>query len=257
MKSLSRSLLIILVSLPGVVLAGNRSDSTDSVPVLKPIHKNVIKFNPTPMLIWGEMRNITLSYERVLSPKMSFSFQAGYLVFPKIIGDTIAHLIALSNRQKFGVNLSADYRFYPLTRNRRPVPDGLYIGPYLSYYGNRFSNDFDILNTTVDQYGHYKCNISIVNLGFELGYQFIFWKRLSLDLLLFGPSVTYYSANIKVSGDLEKEDIENINDEVVEKILNRFPALGTLFSEGELSKSGFRSKFGTGFRYSIQIGFHF
>jgi hypothetical protein len=248
---------LVVLSIPAVLCAGNRNDTTEKVPALKPIHKNTIKFNPTPMLIWGEMRNITLSYERVVNPKQSFSVQAGYLVFPKVIGDTIAHLIALSNRQKFGINLAADYRFYPLTRNRRPVPDGLYIGPYLSYYGNRFSNDFDILNTTVDQKGHYQCNIDIVNLGFELGYQFIFWKRFSLDLLLFGPSLTYYSAQFKVSGDLDKEEIDNISQEVVDKILNRFPALGTLFSEGELSKSGFNYKFGSGFRYSIQIGFHF
>jgi hypothetical protein len=257
MKEIRTAILIIFISMPGVLMAGHKSDSTDSVPVLKPIHRNTIKFNPTPMLIWGEMRNITFSYERVINPKQSFSIQAGYLVYPKLFEDTLVDLISLTRRHKYGLNLSADYRFYPFKRNKRPVPDGLYIGPYVSYYGNFFENDFDILNTTIDQNGNYKCNINIVNVGFELGYQFIFWKRLSLDLLLFGPSVSFYSANLKVSGSLDEDEIQNISDEVAQKLLDRFPMIGYLFTNGELSKTGFRSKFGAGFRYSIQIGFHF
>jgi hypothetical protein len=257
MKKSVYLLVLFLLPVPVSLISGNRSDSTAKEPALKPIHKNVIKFNPTPMLIWGEMRNLTFSYERVVSPTQSFSVQAGYLVYPKLFGDTLIDLITLTRRHKYGLNLAADYRFYPLKRNKRPTPDGLYIGPYASYYGNYFENDFDILNTTLDQNGNYRCNINIVNVGFELGYQFIFWKRLSLDLLLFGPSVSFYSANLKVSGSLDKDEIQNINNEVADKILQRFPMLGYLFTNGELSKSGFRSKFGAGFRYSIQIGFHF
>lgn len=258
MKSISKSLLILLVSFPGVVLAGNKKpDSTDLVPVLKPIHKNVIKFNPTPMLLWGSIKNITFSYERIVKPSQSFSVTAGFLEYPRLLEDTVAQIISLGDRRKYGVNLAAEYRFYPLKRNRRPIPDGLYIGPYASYYGNRFENDFDILNTTIDQNGKYVCNINIVNLGFELGYQFIFWKRLSIDLLLFGPSLSYYSANLRVEGQLDPDEIENINKEVVEKLFDRFPALGQLFSGETLSKSGFRSVFSTGLRYSISIGFHF
>jgi hypothetical protein len=112
---------LVVLSIPAVLCAGNRNDTTEKVPALKPIHKNTIKFNPTPMLIWGEMRNITLSYERVVNPKQSFSVQAGYLVFPKVIGDTIAHLIALSNRQKFGINLQ------PITGS---IPSRGTGGPY-------------------------------------------------------------------------------------------------------------------------------
>jgi hypothetical protein len=144
-----------------------------------------------------------------------------------------------------------------MKRNRRPVPDGLYIGPYASYYGNHFQNDFDILHTTVDQNGHYTANINIVNLGFELGYQFIFWKRLSVDFLLFGPSLSYYSANVHVEGQLDPDQIGSINQETVDKIFERFPALKYLFSGETLAKSGFRSVLGTGFRYSLSIGFHF
>lgn len=257
MKTMIRSLLLLLVTCPVLLTAGNKPDSTDSVPKPKSIHRNVIKFNPTPMLLWGETKNITLTYERLVRPNQSFSVSLGYLVYPKIITDTVLGLIALTNSNKWGINVAVDYRFYPFKRNLRPPPDGLYIGPYLSYYGNHFENNFDLLLTAADQNGRFTGNLNIVNLGFELGYQFIFWKRLSVDLLLFGPSITYYSANLSVEGSLNQEEVDEITIKVAEKLMDRFPILGTLFTEGELSQSGFQSKFGMGFRYNIQIGFHF
>ena len=50
--------------------------------------KNVIKINPTPMLLW-DVRNITLSYERLIKPNHSLSIKVGYLVFPRLLSDTI------------------------------------------------------------------------------------------------------------------------------------------------------------------------
>ncbi len=257
MKIARQTLLFLIAVLPSMVVAGSRSDSTDSVPHTKPVHRNVIKFNPTPMLLWGDVKNLTFSYERVIGRSQSVSLMAGYLVYPKLIGDSLAGLIALTDRQKRGINLAAEYRFYPLRRNRRPTPDGLYLGPYVSYYGNRFENKFDILHTSVDQSGSYTVNINIINVGFELGYQFIFWKRLSVDLLMFGPSISYYTANLRVDGNLDPDQISEVNQEFVQKLLDRFPALGYILSGEKVSKSGFRSSMGFGLRYAVQIGFHF
>jgi hypothetical protein len=260
-----------IILLLGVVLifplislhASEKNDTVKKVekkekpPVLNPYHWNVIKFNPTPMLIWGEVRNITLSYERLFAKNHSVSLQLGYLLFPKLFTDTIAQLIELSNRSKYGVNLCVDYRYYPYARNRRPAPDGLYIGAYFSYYGFHFQNDFNILNTTVDQYGGIEGKLNILNLGGMLGYQFVFWKRLTLDLLMFGPSLSYYSGNLTISGNLDPDEIENIDKELVEKLLDRFPFLGTLFSNESLKFTGTRASLSVGFRYCIQLGFHF
>jgi hypothetical protein len=225
--------------------------------LLTPYHKNVIKFNPTPMLLFGNVRNITISYERMIKKDMSLALQVGYLLFPRIISDTVANLITLSEGSKKGINLSFDYRYYPLSRNRRPAPDGLYIGGYLSYYGFQFKNNFNVLYTTVDQNGSISGKLNVVNLGLELGYQFIFWKRLSLDLLLFGPAVSYYHGNLDIKGNLDEEELANLNQELVEKLLARFPSLKELFSEEGLKFTGDKTEFGLGFRYSIQIGFHF
>jgi hypothetical protein len=224
---------------------------------LTPYHWNVIKFNPTPMLIWQDVRNITITYERLITKDMSLSLQVGYLLFPRILTDTVANLISFSGGSKYGVNLALDYKYYPFSRNRRPAPDGLYIGTYVSYYGFNFNNTFDILHTTVDQKGELKGKLNIVNLGVSLGYQFIFWKRLTLDLLLFGPSVSCYNGDLAVTGSLDPDQIRNIDQEVVDKLLQRFPFLGTIFSKGGLQFTGTRTSWSVGFRYSIQLGVHF
>jgi len=67
---------------------------------------------------------------------------------------------------------------------------------------------FDILHTTVDQNGTMKGRINIVNLGVMLGYQFVFWKRFTLDMLLFGPSASYYSGNFAITGNLDPDQIK-------------------------------------------------
>jgi hypothetical protein len=222
-----------------------------------PYHKNVIKINPTPMLIWGQITNITLSYERLITRNQSLSLQAGYLLFPKLIQDSVINLIVLKDRSKNGINLSLDWRYYPLPRNKRPAPDGLYVGAYISYYGFTFRNAFDVLNTDVDQNGAIKGSLNIGNLGLMLGYQFIFWKRVSVDLLLFGPSISYYSAKLKIEGSLDKDQIHNIDQEFVDRLIRRFPLLASLFTQESLTFTGARTSLSLGFRYSIQLGFHF
>lgn len=273
MKVRSFTILIIALFQCLNAFAQERADTTPAVrqatdtlanvrqktkqPLLDPYHKNVIKFNPTPMLLFGEVRNITISYERLIAKNQSVAVQGGYLLFPRLFDDTIVSLLSLTDRSKYGVNLSFDYRFYPGARNRRPAPDGLYLGAYLSYYGFRFSNNFDILYTEVDQNGSMAGKFNFFNLGIQLGYQFVFWKRFTLDLLMFGPSLSYYHREMTLSGDLDETEIENIDEEVIQKILDRFPALKTIFSDDDLKLSGSSAKLSFGFRYSIQLGFHF
>jgi hypothetical protein len=264
-------LLIILVAIAIPTIGLHAQEKNDTLikndttgkkkvkPVpLKPYHWNTIKFNPTPMLIQAiEVRNITLSYERLIKRNQSIIFQAGYLVFPKILDDTVKGLILFNGGDKWGLNLALEYRYYPGARNRRPAPDGLYIGGYLSYYGFTFHNTFDILNTTVDQNGKISGNLSAINMGFELGYQFLFWKRFSLDMLLFGPSVSTYTGKLTLEGNLDPEEIHLLDEEMVAKLLNRFPLLGELFSGDNLTFTGKKTTFGVGFRYALQLGFHF
>jgi hypothetical protein len=223
---------------------------------LTPYHRNVIKFNPTPMLLWGEVRNFTLSYERLIKKNQSIAMQLGYLVIPRLI-DTIAGLVRLTDKSRQGINVAFDYRYYPQFRNRRPAPDGLYLGGYLSYYGSKFTNNVEFLTDSITHAGTLKGTLQMVNLGLELGYQFIFWKRFSVDLLMFGPSLSVYSRQLELTGELDKAEFEQIDEELAAKLVSRYPFLGYLFGGQTNTFSGGEVHLVTSFRYTIQLGFHF
>jgi hypothetical protein len=79
----------------------------------------------------------------------------------------------------------------------------------------------------------------------------------SVDLILLGPCLSYYSPSLKVSGQLDEEQIKKINHEVVDKILNRFPVIKTIFPNDGLEFTGHKSTLNIGYIYAIQIGFAF
>ena len=225
--------------------------------ILTPYHMNVVKFNPTPMLLFSETRNITFSYERLIRKNQSMSIQLGYLIIPVYFNDTIANLITLHDQSRKGINIGLDYRFYPSKRNRRPAPDGMYLGTYLSYYGFKHSNKFNSINQPSSPDGSFSGSLSMTNLGVEIGYQFIFGKKFSIDLLMFGPSLTYYNTKSEITGSLDKSEIDDINGEFADKLFEHFPALSYLFDGETTNLSNSNFKLTASFRYSIQFGFHF
>lgn len=244
----------IIVFLFPLVLFGAERDTTIKAP--EPIHRNVIKLNLTPMLLWS-MRNATLSYERILGPRQSVTVSLGYLEFPQLFKDNIANLIQITSRQKQGINIAMEYRFYIVKRNRRPTPDGLYLAPYTSYYGYSFKNDFDVLNTVADSAGSLKGRFYCFNVGVELGYQFVFWKRFTLDLVLFGPSVSYYGGELEFGGNIDLDRVNKVDQEIIDEIKERYPFTRSLFNSRSFAQKGKLDLFSLGFRYMIQIGFHF
>lgn len=222
---------------------------------LEPYHRNIIKFNPTPMLVL-DLRNVTFAYERLLKHNQSIAVQAGYLVF-NTAEDTIAGLINITDKTRNGINLAMDYRYYPFQRSKRPAPDGIYVGGYFQYYGFWAENKFDILGVDVDKDGKMTTQANFENLGIEIGYQFVFWERMTIDFILFGPSLNIHTGYLKIEGDLDEEQINKIDEEIIDKLIERYPSLGMIYSEESLTFTGQKTSFGMGFRYSIQIGFHF
>jgi len=231
-----------------------RERAKDSL-ILTPYHKNVIKFNPTPMMLFNEVRNVTFSYERLIHKNKSVSVQLGYLVVPPFLNDTLLNSVRLTDYSRNGMNIAFDYRSYPFARNRRPAPDGLYIGGYLSYYGCSLVNQYNFINKPEALNGEFDAKVNMLNLGFEIGYQFIFWKRFSIDLLMFGPSLSAYSGKLDVTGDI---DISSVDEELLAKLKERFPALGHIFNSGDGSSfSNSKVELTSWFRYSMQFGFSF
>jgi hypothetical protein len=246
-------ILYAILFLPFAVLAG-KPDSAFTYK--KPIHKNVIKFNPTPMLLWS-MKNVTFSYERILNPKQSITLSLGYLEFGSLFKDTIANLLAITGRNKYGINVAMEYRFYLGKHNARPIPDGVYIAPFCSYYGYHFQNDVNLMHTTIDSAGLVKGNFYIFNLGVELGYQFVFWKRMTLDFVMMGPAMSYYGGGVDISGNMNVEQLKEINADLYNKLKEKYPLIGDFVVNKSFKSNGKLDLFSVGFRYLIQIGYHF
>ncbi len=246
-------LLCLICLLPVATIAG----PGDSIaPPRTPYYKNVIKFNPTPMLLW-DWRNITFSYERILNARQSISLELGYLVMPRVVEDTLTDLVNITSGEKNGINVSLEYRFYLTKLNARPVPAGLYLGPYFTFYGYQFKNGLDIFNAGTETNGTLKGNYWAFNLGLELGYQFVFWKHWTLDMVLVGPSVSYFGGKTEITGDLNAEQIQEINQELYDKLVERFPGIQVLSIDKTYQQTGKLDILRMGFRYLVQIGYHF
>ena len=247
--------IICITTLLSAVVFAQKTDTTNTP--FAPIHKNVIKFNPTPMILWS-WKNVTFSYERILNPRQSISIELGYLVFPKLVADSLINMIKITSGEKWGLNATIEYRFYLTKLNSRPIPAGLYIGPYLTYYRYQFKNGLDIFPSTVDTTGSIKGDFWAFNLGVELGYQFVFWKRWTLDMVLAGPSISYYGGKTEITGNLDGSEIQQINEALYDKLISRYPGLTAFSTSGKtFQQTGKLDVFRMGFRYLVQIGFHF
>ncbi|MCX6244800.1 MAG: hypothetical protein NTU98_08850 [Bacteroidetes bacterium] len=243
------SFLFVAGILFPVIAIGQQKDS-----VLLPFHRNVIKFNPTPMLISGNIKNITLSYERLVKPNQSFVIQLGYLGFNPSIKDSFDIIMDVKRISEFGINFSFDYRFYLLRRNQYRSPDGLYIGPYFSYYGYKFKDEVTYLHFDTTRYSNVNGSYNFFNLGAMIGYQFIFWKRFSVDLLIFGPSLTCVYSRWSTDGNVDEQDEETIISDMKDKFREKHPWLAPFVSSsGDNNTATFKMFF----RYSISIGYHF
>ena len=253
MKRQSKIILLFTILFPVSVFATPK-DSIVSAP--QKDYRNVIKFNPTPMILWNS-KNITFSYERTMNPRQTLSIELGYLVFSKFINDTLIKMVNVISNDMWGINASAEYRFYLTKLNVRPVPAGLYIGPYLTYYQFQFKNGLDFFTRTADTTGTIKGNLWSVNAGLELGYQFVFWKRWTLDLVMIGPSVSYYGGKIEVQANIDGSQLKSMNEDIYNKMVEKYPIVKNLSAGQTFQQTGKLDILRMGFRYLVQIGFRF
>lgn len=237
-----------------LVLFTFQSFAQDTNDVVKE-RKNTIRWNLTPLIF--DANNITLGYERVLKNNQSFSVNVGLFMLPKLFKDrTDIYFVEKANR--IGFTTAVDYRFYLKKYNRQPAPAGVYIGPYFAHYRYNFDNTLK-----VNQDGDVKSSLDIeagfnmTSIGFELGYQFVFWERLSLDLILIGPSLSFYKGEVYASGDIEIDEDSDAYEYIHDELLKKYPWLKSFIDLGAINTGGKFSATSAGFRYVIQIGFRF
>lgn len=244
----------LAIVLTGFQLSGQKADSLRPVP--EPVFKNVIKLNPTPMMLWNK-KNVTFSYERVVNPKQSYTIGLGYLVFNNLINDTILNTFKINTGEKSGLNFSLEYRFYMTKRNSRPIPDGLFLAPFFSMYLYQFNNDIDLVNDPEADFAKLSGGFYAFNFGGALGYQFVLWKRMTIDLVMIGPAITYYGGQVNIKGDIDLGQIQEINEELYNKIMEKYPNADGVLIDKTFKKNGRVDILSVGYRYLLQIGFLF
>jgi len=256
--NLFRSILFAfsVVFLMNVVQAQHRKNAFDS----SYHHKNNIKINLSPYIIYDNP--IVLSYERSVSKYQTFSITAGTLKFPSLGLLDISNVQFRNEKSASGYTFGGDYRFYLKKENKYMAPHGVYLGPYFSYFN--FSNGRSA--TFTDSAGNQSdfdlsTKISLLNIGIELGYQFVIWDRLTIDLIMIAPSLTSYVAYFNLNGNINGAHEGQINQEVLQAILNHFPFLNKLVSNKNISYSGVANSrnavWAPGLKFSIFLGYRF
>ncbi len=220
-------------------------------------HKNVIRYNLSGALLFGMNHYIVFGYERVLSPKRSISVNFGKASLPKLISISTDSVQMKSDKKRSGVNFSIDYRFYLASENKYKAPHGLYIGPYYSY--NRFTNEvqWTYTNSTTNNEVTSNTKFNIHTVGFELGYQFIFWKRLALDLVLAGPGLGFYDYKATFDSNLDAATKEQLQNGLKQLLTQKFPGMNYVFSDEEINANGVMRTNTIGYRYIVHVGFSF
>lgn len=220
--------------------------------------KNIIRYNPTPSLLFVNFKNAAIGYERVLWRHQTASANLGYFTIPDLLGSSIG-AIDVSQSNRTGLIASIDYRFYLKKLNTRPAPNGIYIGPYYSLYRFRSTTDFTYLEPTrLIQYdASLATAFNFHNVGFQLGYQFIFGKRITLDLILFGPSVSWYNVRLDLESNLGPNEANQLYQKYYDQFFSKYPIFDQLFQNATFTKTNRANGILPNFRYLFQVGYHF
>lgn len=90
-----------------------------------------------------------------------------------------------------------------------------------------------------------------------MGYQFVFWDRIALDLVLIGPGIANYNAKVGLDTTMSEEDEALFFEAINEYLTDKFPAFNQVIEPGELEKRGSFNTTTAGFRYLIHLGYRF
>ena len=256
MKKTTLILLFFLVCLPAVFHQSvNAQDSTKKIKEFK----NTIHLNLTNLVLFGT-GNIILGYERNINKRQTFSVNIGVASFPSlgmVISDSLK---AKGDSENKGFNFSVDYRFYLSKENKYDAPRGIYIGPYYSYnyFGRNHLWTLKSTNGGAPVDVTTETSLRFNTIGFQMGYQFIFWNRFSLDLVLIGPGIATYNLKASINTDnLSEADKLKFYEKINEALSDKFPGYAWAVDESEFQSKGSANTTSLGYRYVVQVGFRF
>jgi hypothetical protein len=199
--------------------------------------------------------SLIFSYERAIKHHQSICISGGYEEFPPLINVNTTVYVN-QDLKRSGFKAGTEYRLYLKKENKYYAPHGVYIGPYLTYHYFYNKRNIGVDVDGITEHAELETNFNILNVGFQLGYQFVIKNRVTVDMVLVGPSISNYSAKIKLNGsfNFDKNEVEN---EILLKLLDRFPILDELLTDIEVSSNGRFDAWSLGWRYQLLIGFQF
>jgi hypothetical protein len=239
--------LLLFISFFGIANSAMAQDSIEQY------HRmNTIKFEFTQALY---PKSFVLSYERITRPNQSFCISGGYEEFPPLVRVNSTTKVK-DNLDKSGYKVGAEYRFYLGKENKHLAPHGVYMGPYFTFHDFLNVREIEIDVEGVKETANLRTDFNISNIGFQIGYQFVINNRWTIDVVMFGPAYSNYRVDIKTDADFTF-DKENVENEVLLKILDRFPLLDNLLTDKEVSAQGRFDSWSFGWRYQFHIGYQF
>lgn len=244
-----------LVCILIVILSSHKANAQENDDGLS--RRNTIKYHFISTALY-EDESFVLSYERITKPNQSFAIMAGVVQFPLSVNlGSIVNVT--SDGAKNGFMFGGEYRFFLKKENKYPAPRGVFIGPYANTY--RFGNDRTFTITPQDgsppKEAILTSNISVINIGFQMGYQFVLNNRWTIDMVFIGPSISRYHLKARLDGDFDIDEEDLIGHELLLGLLDRFPLLKELLEDEEIDLQGSNNKWAPGFRYQLNLGYRF
>lgn len=228
------------------------SASNAQEPNEKPRRMNVVKVELSQVLYPS---SLVVSYERITKPYQSVSVSLGYEQIPTLL-DITPTVHVREDLGRGGYKLGAEYRFYLKSENKFLAPHGLYIGPYVSYHQFNNKRDISVEVSGVEEVAQLETDFAILNLGVQLGHQFVINNRWTIDVVTVGPAISNYRATMKLNGSFtfNKGEVENA---ILLKMLDRFPLLDELLTNKTVSSQGKYDEWAYGWRFQFMVGYHF
>jgi hypothetical protein len=221
-------------------------------------YPNIVKYSISNYLLYPKSWHF--GYERVITRNKSIYVFGGYNEFPINLSLNLPNTNLEGTKSKSGYSVGAEFRFYLSQENKYNAPHGIYLAPYVSYY--HFGTDRTITHT--DSSGskssvNLNSSIGFFNVGAELGYQFVVFKRFVIDAEMFGPSFTTYAFKATIDGHLNGLSDNEVLQGALDALKAKYPLLDELSSSKTVFKSGVATQNfpAVGFRYTVSIGYMF
>jgi hypothetical protein len=218
--------------------------------------RNIVRINVSNPVLFG-IKNNVFGYERIFQHNRSASLNMGRFSFPAFepfITDTIS---LARNYRDHGFNFALDYRIYLKRENKYDAPRGLYMGPYYAFNYLKRENHwtFNTEGYTGEMTSELKVNMHLV--GFQLGYQFVIWRRFMCDVVFMGPGLWFFNMKSVPQTSLSPEDKALFYEKLNEQLESKFPGYDFAADGSDIRKSGSFRSGRVGYRYLVNIGYRF